>query len=854
MNDREPNQPSDTEPQFPGGEYAIDGILGSGGMAVVYRARDRRRPRAVAIKVLRSDVAKLIGAERFLREIAVTAAFTHPHILPLLDSGETVDGAGRSCPYYVMPLITGDSLESRLLKERRLPIRDAVRLTCEVLEAIRYAHEHGVIHRDIKPANILLSDGHAVVADFGVARPTPGSVREKESGKSLTEFGFIVGTPEYMSPEQALGDERVDERCDLYAVGCVLYEMVVGAPPFEGPTAQMIVSRKISGAFSPLTARRSGVPLALDEILTRALRAEPSDRYASAAEFLDDLARLDVRTSASQAAAKGQLRGRPRTLWAGAAAVVVLGAALATYALRKPAAVSLRPTAIASIDRSRVAVLPFSVLTSDSTLDVVANALSSDLIDELARYPALTVISKNGVLPFRGVAARSDSVARILGVGSIVTGDMRGFGDSVAVTVRLIDGESSAQLAGTKTVGAWRDVLTLRSTILDSVASFLRTHIGAEITAVSARSASNPQAWATLARAKLLAEGDLSASGSVAPADRAARFAAADALVARAAALDPAWIGPRLQRIALLLLRANIEELAGPAAGNAGAAKPPSADSLRQLAATLSDAILEESPGNAEALLLRGRARLARWRTAKRIAPDSLRAGAEADLRSVTVQRRDKAEAWNELSTLLNMSGAYAESRSAAQAALTADAFLRNEGAVLSRLFFSSLALGRAEEAREWCGRGRAKYPADPRFWGCELTILGWTGQSRADVDGAWRALAASEAQDRRNLLAAGWGTRRLLVAAVAARAGLRDSALAIVAHVRANPQTGAAGALIDYGDAHVQALLNRPDEALVRLERYLQENPALRGQVRHSPWFAALHDHPRFVAITAPQ
>jgi len=857
MSDREPHQPSDSEPQFPGGEYAIDGVLGSGGMAVVYRARDLRRPRAVAIKALRSDVAKLIGAERFLREIAVTAAFTHPHILPLLDSGATIDGAGRSCPYYVMPLITGDSLEDRLLKERRLPIRDAVRLTCEILEAIRYAHEHGVIHRDIKPANILLSDGHAVVADFGVARPKPGSVREQEGGKSLTEFGFIVGTPEYMSPEQALGDERVDERCDLYAVGCVLYEMIVGTPPFEGPTAQMIVSRKISGAFSPITARRSGVPLALDEILTRALRAEPSDRYASAAEFLDDLSRLDVRTSASQVAARGSLRGRSRALWAAAAAVVALGVALGTYALHTPTTAALRPSAEASIDRTRVAVLPFSVLASDSTLDVVANALTSDLIDELARFPALTVISKNGVLPFRGAAARSDSVARLLGVGSIVTADMRGFGDSVAVTVRLIDGETSAQVAGMKTAGAWRDVLTLRSTIIDSVASFLRTQIGVEITAVSARTASNPQAWATLARAKLLAEGDLSLSGGLAAADRAIRFASADSLVDRAAALDPAWSGPRLQRIALLLLRANIEELATSVPRDADASRAPQApsvDSLRQLAATLADAVLDEAPGHTEALLLRGRARLARWRTAKRIAPDSLRAGAEADLRAVTVQRRDKAEAWNELSTLLNMSGAYAESRSAAQAALTADAFLKNEGAVLSRLFFSTLALGRIDEARDWCDRGRAKYPADPRFWGCALTILGWTGQSPADVDGAWRALSASEAQDRRNLLASGWGTRRLLVAAVAARAGLRDSALAIVSQVRTSPRTVAADALIDYGDAHVQALLNRPDEALTLLERYLQANPALRGQVRHSPWFASLREHPRFVTITAPQ
>jgi len=854
MTDRETHEPAQTEPQFPGGEYAIDGVLGSGGMAVVYRARDLRRPRQVAIKVLRSDVAKLIGAERFLREIAVTAAFTHPHILPLLDSGETIDAVGRSCPYYVMPLITGESLEDRLLKERRLPLRDAIRLTREILEAIRYAHEHGVIHRDIKPANILLSDGHAVVADFGVARPMAGSPRAESGGKAITEFGFIVGTPEYMSPEQALGDERVDERCDLYAVGCVLYEMVVGTPPFEAPTAQMIVSRKISGAFAPITAMRSGVPMALDEILTRALRAEPSDRYASAAEFLDDLSRLDVRTSASQVAAQGRPRVS-RPLWIGAVGVTALVLA-ATYARsRNRAEAAGRAASSVVADKTRVAVLPLGVVTPDSALDVVASALTSDLIDELARFPALTVISKNGVLPFRGGAARSDSVARVLGVGSIVTGDMRGFGDSVSVTVRLVDGTTSAQLASTTATGAWRDVLTLRSSIIDSVASFLRMQIGVEISASAARSANNPDAWETLARAKLLSEGELARSGELSPTQRTARFAHVDSLITRAAVLDREWMAPRLQRIALLLLRANVEEAVGATpSGSVVSREPVPVDSLRREAVHLADEVLAETPGNAEALLLRGRARSALWRTAAREAPDSLRAAAEADLRAVTVRRRDMADAWNELSILQNMSGAYAEARDAAEAALKADAYLKNAAAVMSRLFFSTLATGRVEEARRWCDRGTAKYPDDPRFWGCELTILGWTGQRPADVDRAWAVLGASESRDRGNMLASGWGTRRLLVAAVAARAGLGDSALAIVQRVRAASPVGVSTAAADFGEAHVQTLLQKPDQAIPLLERYLRENPALRGQVRHSPWFASLRGDPRFMTITGTQ
>ena len=225
MSDRDATEPTQAEPLFTGGEYAIEGILGSGGMAVVYRARDLRRPRNVAIKVLRADIARLIGTDRFLREIAVTAAFTHPNILPLLDSGETTDTTGHPCLFYVMPLIEGQSLAERMLRERRLPVQDALRLTSEILEALRYAHSQGVIHRDIKPANVLLSGGHAVVADFGVARPVPGSTRGGSGVRALTETGLIVGTPEYMSPEQALGDDKVDERADLYAVACVLYEI-----------------------------------------------------------------------------------------------------------------------------------------------------------------------------------------------------------------------------------------------------------------------------------------------------------------------------------------------------------------------------------------------------------------------------------------------------------------------------------------------------------------------------------------------------------------------------------------------------------------------------------------------------
>ncbi len=851
MTEHELKDPAQMEPQFPGGEYALDGILGSGGMAVVYRARDLRRPRDVAIKVLRPDVAKLIGTERFLREIAVTAGFTHPHILPLLDSGETVDAMGRSCPYYVMPLIEGDSLEDRLERDERMAWQDAVRLTCEILSAIRYAHEHNVIHRDIKPANILLSGGHAVVADFGVARPMAGGARVPDGGKSLTEFGFVVGTPEYMSPEQALGDERVDERCDLYAAACVLYEMVVGQPPFDGPTAQTIVSRKLSGEFPPASSVEAEVPVALDRILSVALSPDPAHRFDSAATFLLALTQLDVRSSAPGPAMSGRAR-RTRPLLLALAVVVVAVAGVAMWRVRSEPPALPPPSGVS--DKSRVAVLPFEVIAPDrnASLEAVAMALNSDLIDELSGFPALTVISRNGVLPFQGTAARADSVARMLHVGSIVTGDMRGFGDSVTVRVRLVDGATSQQLAIVESRGAWLDVLSVRSSIIDSVTSFLRKEIGEEIRARSERRASNPDAWELLARARFMADGDLGRSGTLPAAERAARFGVADSLLRRAMVLDEDWVAPEAFRINLMLLRATVEE--GARTVTSADARLRAASALRREAVRLADDVLSREPGHAGALLGRGRARAALWRTDTKDAPDSLRVAAAADLREAVSRRKDMADAWNELSLLHYMHGDYDDARNAAESALKADAFMKSAEAVVSRLFSASLASGRIDDARMWCENGKRQFPQDPRFWGCDLTRLGWSGRTPADVADAWEALAQSEARDSSHVLAAGWATRRLLVAAVAARAGLADSAEHIVRLVRAAPSAPGAGDQTDYGEAHVLSLLGRTDAAVRLLERYLRANPAWRGQVRQSPWFAALHDHPRFREITAPR
>jgi eukaryotic-like serine/threonine-protein kinase len=348
------------------GRFRLDALLGRGGMADVFRAVDLHHDRAVAVKVLRSDVIDSIGVERFRREIAVTASFTHPHILGLLESGETTGPDGARVLYYVMPLIDGETLRDRLRREDHLPLRDAIRIARELLEALQYAHAHGVIHRDIKPGNVLLSGGHAVVADFGIARPVARETGNDGDDLSLTVSGVAVGTPAYMSPEQALAGATVDTRSDLYAAGCVLYEMLTGRSPFEASTGQAVIARKMSGVFVPASTMRPGLPRVTDDIATRALQADPADRFGTAAEFLAALDALgDTASLHGSTAGRATFPARTRA-WrrrtaalAGAAVlVVVLGV---WGGMRMRASGPPAPSAAAA-DPARVAVIPFENL------------------------------------------------------------------------------------------------------------------------------------------------------------------------------------------------------------------------------------------------------------------------------------------------------------------------------------------------------------------------------------------------------------------------------------------------------------------------------------------------------------
>ena len=360
--------------------YQIERELGRGGMATVYLARDLKHGRMVAIKVLRPELAHLLGPERFLREIEIAARLQHPMILPVFDSGAVASQDGREAQFlwYAMPFIAGESLRDRLNREKQLTVEEAVRIGCEVAQALGCAHALGVVHRDIKPENILLSDGHAVVADFGIARAISAAGDQR-----LTETGLSLGTPAYMSPEQAAAEPSLDGRSDLYALACVLYEMLAGQPPFTGSTAQAILARHAIDPVPSLRTVRATVPVGVEEAIAQVLNKVPAERFASAAEFGAALV---------QGLGSGTTRRRPMlTVLGAAAAVATLLALLVGVRSWLSGKAGTTEPAITSL-----AVLPFNNLTGDTAQVYLAQGLTDQLVTSLAQLSGLRVINLKG--------------------------------------------------------------------------------------------------------------------------------------------------------------------------------------------------------------------------------------------------------------------------------------------------------------------------------------------------------------------------------------------------------------------------------------------------------------------------
>src|SRR2546422_2909556 len=331
--------------------YNFERELGHGGMATVYLAQDLKHHRKVAIKVLEPELAAALGPERFLREIEIAAGLNPPHILPLYDSGEAATSL-----YYVMPYLEGETLRDRLNRERQLPLEDALRITREVADALSYAHDHDVVHRDIKPENILFQAGHAVVSDFGIARAITAA-----AGGSLTATGIAIGTPGYMSPEQATGRPQVDGRSDIYSLGSVLYEMLAGEPPYTGPSAQVVMAKRLADPVPSVRRLRDTIPPAMDMAIMKALARTPADRFATAERFA---AALGAGVATPHVSRRLLRFGVPLGMSVGLAAIV--GAVWFMRTKRPPA-----------LDPNLLAVAPFDVL--DQKLALWRGSLSDGL-------------------------------------------------------------------------------------------------------------------------------------------------------------------------------------------------------------------------------------------------------------------------------------------------------------------------------------------------------------------------------------------------------------------------------------------------------------------------------------------
>ena len=403
------------------GRYTIIRELGRGGMATVFLARDVRHSREVAVKVMQRDVVAPNGAERFLHEIGFAARLTHPHVLGMHDSGET-DGL----LYYVMPFVDGETLRARIARDGALPLPDATRLMRELAGALAYAHAQGVVHRDLKPENVLLSAGHAVVADFGIAKAVAdGTHAGSTDSAKLTGTGVSIGTPAYMAPEQAVGDKTADHRADLYALGVIAYEMISGAHPFGERSAQALVAAHLTETPAPLAARRTDVPPTLDALVSTLLAKNPAERLQSAGEVVHA---LDAMTAGSPVTV---VRPAHRTR-AIIAVLIVLAASVLYMTL-------FRPPANGAPKIRMLAVLPFVNVSGVAADEFLSDGLRDELANALVSIPGLGIAGRTSTYAYKGKGLPAPELGRALQSDALIEGTVQRSGDRLRVTVQLVN-------------------------------------------------------------------------------------------------------------------------------------------------------------------------------------------------------------------------------------------------------------------------------------------------------------------------------------------------------------------------------------------------------------------------------
>ena len=446
---------SDRAGEMLAGRYELCEVIGRGAAAVVYRARDRRHDRDVAVKVLRAELTQSLTADRFIREIGIAAKLTHPHILPLYDSGEA-----NGQFYYVTPFIQGESLRQHLERVPQLNPRDAVILAHAIASALECAHAQGIVHRDLKPENVLLVSGQALLADFGIAQV----LRLEGAAQRFTLTGLVVGTPQYMSPEQAAGDGAVDARSDLYSLGCMLYEMLTGVAPFHGDSVQAIIARRFTEDARDVRELRGEVPRSLADLVAGMLAREPADRVQTASELVQLLAAVEVDCAtlsgstyaklANQtiAGTRRRLRRVRGLAWAGGVAAVLASAWLVRDMPWVGALLQLGPSV------KTLAVLPLVNLSGDVQQEFFADGFTAALIADLTQLPGVKVISRTSVMQYKLMKKPMRDIARELHADALLEGTLMREGEQVRITATLVRG-SDEQSLWTRTFDGQADQL-----------------------------------------------------------------------------------------------------------------------------------------------------------------------------------------------------------------------------------------------------------------------------------------------------------------------------------------------------------------------------------------------------------
>src|SRR2546423_5019516 len=426
--------------------YTIERLLGQGGMATVHLAEERKRGRRVPINIVKQDSAASLGAELFLRELGIAARLSHPHIVPLIDSGES-DGA----LYYVSPYIQGGSLRDRLNREKKLPIDDALRIASEVGAGLDYAHRNGFVHRDVKPENILFADDHALLADFGIAHVASSTVEEP-----ITIGGFALGTPEYMSPEQASGETDIGVPGDVYGLACVFYEMLAGEPPFKGPTPRATMAKQVTERARPLRILRPDAPVGFERVLEKALAKDPEQRFPSIVDFCDALSRA-----------------------------------------------RLEPNRAFAATTRTIAVLPFVNSSPDPDNEYLSDGITDELINALAKVDGLRVASRTSVFALKGKAQDVRAIGALLESSEVLEGTVRRIADNLRITAQLTSTDDGRLMWSERYDRKLDDVFAIQDEIARTIVTTLRSTSFANLApAAPNRHTDNVQAYGLYLRGR----------------------------------------------------------------------------------------------------------------------------------------------------------------------------------------------------------------------------------------------------------------------------------------------------------------------------------------------------------------